>query len=784
MDPASVSMMSDSETLIVVDCVNDTGRILYDRSQTAKFYLDGKKYSQVFELYVRERVVEEDRSMMLGYKDPRRLMERLDGRDEYRVIYQVLECGVQRFYEMHVMRYSDAEVLLSIKERSSEVVNRMILDRLENAYDALFSVNLDTGMMQVLKDVAKQALGVEGTVREYTPALMWFASTFGGEAREFFEQIADIGYIKRHFAKENRATFIYQSGWGNGRWRKATQLVLIRHDDGTPWLFVLALSKLDDEAGNKAELQMHLKEALDAAVEANRRNETLHRIIKSAFWSIKFDENRAVTSHEFAPELFDVFRNKFCDIFQWAELVHPADRNRAVLASRATLHDPNGATALDIEYRVRASDGSYHWVRSAAQIILNPSGSGEMYGFCADVDEQVRRREEELRMLDEAKALEQASEAKSRFFSMVSHDIRTPLNAIIGYAELLKLGMADEKERETAVNSVLVSGKVLLDLINDVLDLSKLEAGKMAIIPEPADARMLVKDIVNAFKASAAGRQLEIRMAAPSMPWLRFDPHRVRQILFNLVGNAVKFTEKGFVEIRAEYVRTSMDDGHSPSGTLQFEVRDTGCGIPEEDLSRIDQPYVQVGSRNRHQGTGLGLAICKQLVTKMGGSIKLESRLGEGTTVRVVLPDIVEEDSARRARLSATQKIQYAIGDGRSRKFSRVLVVDDQLMNRMVLKNMLSRFGVDSVELVENGMAALEKLRAGKFDLVLTDMWMPEMDGNGLVREIRRNPEWGTLPVYAITADVEAMKRSAQAGFTGILLKPITLDKLKALFEG
>ena len=228
------------------------------------------------------------------------------------------------------------------------------------------------------------------------------------------------------------------------------------------------------------------------------------------------------------------------------------------------------------------------------------------------------------------------AKAKSFFFSTVSHDIRTPLNAIIGFSEMLKSGFSTEEERVQAVDSIIASGKTLLGLVNDVLDLSKLESGKMEILPEPTDCAKLLREVADAFRVASAKSGVEVRCRADAMPALMLDPQRLRQIAFNLVGNAVKFTQKGFVEVRASFSK----------GTLSLAVEDTGCGISEEDLGRIGSAYVQVGSSmSRNGGTGLGLAICRQLATAMGGRIDVVSKLGKGSTFTVTIPGVKVAES-------------------------------------------------------------------------------------------------------------------------------------------
>ena len=389
---------------------------------------------------------------------------------------------------------------------------------------------------------------------------------------------------------------------------------------------------------------------------------------------------------------------------------------------------------------------------------------------------QRARRDREL--VEERDRAVAAEKAKSFFFSTVSHDIRTPLNAIIGFSQMLRLGFEDDAERDKAIDSIIVSGKTLLQLINDVLDLSKLEAGRMEILPDPVNCRRLVAEIVESFRASNTKKDVEVRGVVGPMPILLLDPQRVRQILFNLVGNAMKFTQKGYVEVRANYT-----PGKDESGTLKFEVRDTGCGISETDQEKIASPYVQVGRMGRHGGTGLGLAICRQLVTAMDGEIELSSKPGQGTTFYVKLTGVRLGEKVARERLSATQQMKVVVPVTPPKDVRRVLLADDSRINLSVIRAMLARIGLHDVVTASNGVDALKALRKDpEINFVLTDMWMPEMDGQTLVAEIRRNAAWSELPVYAVTADVEARNLGEDSGFTGVLLKPITFEKLKSLF--
>ena len=388
----------------------------------------------------------------------------------------------------------------------------------------------------------------------------------------------------------------------------------------------------------------------------------------------------------------------------------------------------------------------------------------------------LHRREKHL-IVQKLEAEESASKSKSYFFSTVSHDIRTPLNAIIGFSQMLKMGFKTDAERDQAIDSILVSGKTLLHLINDVLDFSKLEDGRMEIVAEPTDCGKLVKELVETFRIASKKPAVEFRCRADDLPVLMVDAQRVRQMLFNLVGNAAKFTEAGFVEVRASFAR----NGGADAGTFRLEVEDTGCGISEDDLQRIASPYVQVGSRQaRHGGTGLGLAICRQLAVAMGGELSIASTLGKGSTFTITVPNVQVSDVAP----AEAPKVELPKKPSAPSEKKLILIVDDQKMNLTVLKVMLKKLGNFDVVTADDGKEALAELEARgakAFDMVLTDMWMPELDGEGLVRAIRANAAMSALPVYVITADVEMLSKFEEAGFTGILLKPVTVDKLRGM---
>ena len=393
-------------------------------------------------------------------------------------------------------------------------------------------------------------------------------------------------------------------------------------------------------------------------------------------------------------------------------------------------------------------------------------------------DEQAARHAEEL---EEALARARAAEkARSMFFSIVSHDIRTPLNAIIGYSELLRHGVGSGAERDEALESIHASGTTLLQLVNDVLDLAKMDAGKMTLHPGPLKLSRLIGEVFSSFRLSAAEKGIALVDRTADVPTVLLDGHRFRQILFNLVGNAVKFTERGSVTVSA-----------SCSGAdLEVSVSDTGCGIAPDMLTRVLDPFVQVEdpshAADRVGGTGLGLSICRSLASAMGGELFVESELGKGSKFRVCLSGVVGGvDGGVAAAAPAEERKQPPVEPGKLPR--RVLVVDDSPINRAVLSAHMKRAGVAAIDHAGDGEEALAKLRSSArggspHDFVFSDIWMPNMNGMEFVEKLRAEPRLARVPVFAVTADTEFRNDKRYGLFDGVLLKPLTYDKLMEAF--
>jgi signal transduction histidine kinase/ActR/RegA family two-component response regulator len=516
--------------------------------------------------------------------------------------------------------------------------------------------------------------------------------------------------------------------------------------------------------------EAHLKEeqSRNALVQSEHRLRAAIDTIGEAFVIFDADDRLLFCNEEYRqvyPSIADVIvpGNTFEYIIRtWAERGQcPEPDIEAWVAKRIAVHH-QGVTLI------QKTDGG-RWMRIVERI----TPDRQIVGFRVDITELVEAKE----------AAETASLAKSRFLATMSHEIRTPMNGVLGMAQMLLMPDVSEAERLDFSRTILNSGKTLLTLLNDILDMSKIEAGQLSIDSFVFEPGQLLLEVSTLFSELAHEKGLALQPI-----WLgskqRYlgDPHRLRQMLSNYVGNAVKFTSQGSIRIEAQ------ETGNDEDGdVLEFAVIDTGPGIPADKLDLLFKPFTQVDGSITRQfgGTGLGLSIVRSLARLMGGDVGVDSKVNEGTRFwfRIHAKRVNDSEESRQLARNFVGKAVLSPEEPSVR--GCVLVVEDNAVNRKVITALLGKLGL-TVEVAEDGRQALEVLARGlQPDLVLMDIQMPVMDGLAATREIRRQELEGgrpPLPILALTAGAfeEDRQHCLEAGMNDFLTKPITYDVLHA----
>jgi signal transduction histidine kinase/ActR/RegA family two-component response regulator len=453
----------------------------------------------------------------------------------------------------------------------------------------------------------------------------------------------------------------------------------------------------------------------------------------------------------------------FCEA-DWIGVVHRDDRARALAEANATAA---GEGKFASRYRIVRPDGEVRHIRDIAALFVGDDGVRRLVGLVRDeTDDVAREKELDLRR-QEAEA---ATVAKSRFLAAMSHEIRTPLSGVLGLLGLMLEEPLPARQRERAAIA-LASAQSLLEILNDILDISKLEAKQIRIAPESIEIRPLVAEVVELMAPAAErkGLALDFTVEDGVPAWIVADPMRLRQVLCNLLSNATKFTDEGTIAVRIGYVPRGDE------GELRVEVQDTGIGIAPDQQERIFLDFVQADSSltRRAGGTGLGLAICRQLVEMMGGAIAVRSVPGMGSTFSFALPTRPAGPRAAAPRADAA-----AEGAGPL----RVLLAEDNATNRYLITAYLGGSG-HKVDVVANGTEAVAAAARGDHDVIIMDVQMPEIDGLAATRAIREMPgPAGRVPIIALTANAMPQDREAclAAGMNDYLAKPVDVAALHA----
>jgi len=511
----------------------------------------------------------------------------------------------------------------------------------------------------------------------------------------------------------------------------------------------------------------------EALVKTTSRLDTILNALTEVVWAVSLpDQQPLYCSQSFETVFGRPVSEWMADNTIWEQAVYPEDRY--VIPRAFAEVETEGVS--DLEYRLVRPDGSVIWISSRLKVIPgNGSGLPILLGIVQDITE---RKQFEKSLIAATEEAETANQAKTEFMSRMSHELRTPMNAILGFGQLLELDSAGlSPEQRDSVSHIIEGGKHLLGLINEILDISRVDAGQIELSIAPISFDDALQSAITLVEPLAARRSVHIHAKKIGCGCrILADRQRLVQVLMNLLSNAVKYNrEHGEVNVSCDTVKN--DAGRE---MMRVTVRDNGYGIAEEDQDRIFQPFQRVHARGAFiEGTGIGLTITRKIVELMNGTIDFESRQGKGTTFWFDLP-IAEKVASPRKNVEATPDASPRIDSA-----LKVLYVEDNDANRKLVSQLLASFTNCVLISAENAERGIEIAQQDLPDLVLMDIGLPGMDGFEALKVLRADPRTNRIPVVAVTAHAmpDFEQRGRAAGFDDYLTKPIDIHRLLAIIE-
>ncbi|MCI9074312.1 MAG: PAS domain-containing protein [Dorea sp.] len=557
------------------------------------------------------------------------------------------------------------------------------------------------------------------------------------------------------------------------------------------------------KAAQVEELLEEKRKALEKLEHETTALRIVHEILESGMWSMEFDENGRMESVFWSDEFRRMVGYKdeidFPNVLEsWSDLLHEDEKEHVMSEYYSTIEDRTGKKIYDVEYRLLTKNREYRWFRAAGKLSRRGDGTPISYiGIFVDITESKRMdREfrEQKRMLEDAlKQAQRSNRAKTVFLNNMSHDIRTPMNAIIGFTDLAVSRIDNKEAVADYLSKIMTSSRHLLSLINNVLDMSHIESGKVHLEEKEYNILDIIHEQAAMVQADVGARQIDFSIETRDIVHEEVicDKLRLNQILLNVVGNALKFTPpKGSVRV---YVAEKADapDGYA---CYEFRIRDTGIGMSRDFLKDIFEPFERerTSTVSKTQGTGLGMAITKSFVDMMKGTITAESEVGKGTEFKIVLSFRLPDETGRFSKKEEADGIyaedEKADDAGSFGEGKTILLAEDNELNQEIAVAVLEERGF-AVDVADDGAIAVEKIREaepGTYDLILMDIQMPVMNGYEAAEKIRElDEERSRVPIFAMTANAfdEDKKQALEAGMNGHIGKPIEMDKLDRILK-
>ena len=777
-------------TVYVVNMAEDTYNVIKGKKDIHTRFA-GDSFSGAMKKYIAGDVVEADRAMLLEETDYTRIRERTEKENSYTVIYRAAVGNEIRWHEMSVTFVGQLEsVIIGMKAKDTEILLDMARNSLLNKYYGLYIVELNSNNMKILKGTGGFEK-YEGKIIPWRETMLMFSENLQGEDKVFFRDVYGNPEATRAMLhKDKDIEYFYRSpNYGGGYvWMKSEVHIISYDNNGEPELAMVGISSVDSQQREK----MHMNELIAEQKQAleNQQQQLKKTLQEVQEVNTRIEEQNVVTNYFLIPFVSAYYiglKDKSCRILKRTEeldndypivtdfetsfeeyisnAVHPDDRSdlRRVV-SREFMLD-RLAREKEYSHTFRCYAGGEERVYRL-NVIRGADENHAAFGFI-DITDELREKEEQQTRLQEALAMAQsANRAKTTFLNSMSHDIRTPMNAIIGYTGLAASHIDNKTQVQDYLGKIAQSSEHLLSLINDVLDMSRIESGKMNLNEKGENLPDIIHTLRDIVQADIHSKQHDFFIDTVNVndDDIICDKLRLNQVLLNILSNSIKYTAPGGVISMRIIEKTVNPNGYA---TYEFRIKDNGMGMDREFVKTIFDPFTRVRSSTVSgiQGTGLGMAITKNIIDMMGGKIDIQSEPGKGTETVVTFDFKLQNGHREAVVIPEVQGI-------------RALVVDDDTNTCLSVSGMLNDIGmryewcVSGKEAVIRAEAAYSM--ADPFKVYIIDWLMPDMNGIETVRRIRKVIGEDT-PIIILTSydwsDIEAEAR--EAGVTAFVNKPM-----------